>query len=104
MLEREQKKRADQNRHERELKAIRDDNHGARHEAQVAQKNQYRTSGDQKSTSFNPKKIEEEYSMFDEQQAEEELEDIIEQPIEEESCEGDSEDEFNTAMAGDANA
>jgi len=40
------------------------------------------------------RKIEVEYSMFDEQQAEDEdLEDIIEQPIEEESGEGDSEDE-----------
>ena len=38
------------------------------------------------------KKIQEDYSMFDEQ-VDDELEDIIEQPIEEESGSGDSEDE-----------
>ena len=63
-----------------------------RQDAAMAQKNQYRTSADQKQN----RKIEEEYSMFDEHNVDEdELEDIIEQPIEEESCEGDSEDEAN---------
>lgn len=71
-----------------------------RQDAAMAQKNQYRTSADQKQN----RKIEEEYSMFDEHNVDEdELEDIIEQPIEEESGEGESEDDELAAM-GDATA
>ena len=44
------------------------------------------------------KKIQEDYSMFDEQ-VDDELEDIIEQPIEEESGSGESEDE-NDGLQG----
>ena len=71
-----------------------------RQDAAMAQKNQYRTSADQKQN----RKIEEEYSMFDEHNVDEdELEDIIEQPIEEESGDGESEDDELAAM-GDATA
>ena len=94
--DRESKRRAEQLQHEQELQRIRDDNQVARAEAKEAHKNQYRTSIEQKAS--NPKKIEESYSMFDEQQVDEELEDIIEQPIEEESGEGDSDDDFDEGI------
>jgi len=46
MMEREHKKRQDQSRHEKQLRAIRDDNKSARVDAQAAHKNQYRTTQD----------------------------------------------------------
>ena len=49
MKDKEAKKKADQQRHEQELRSIRVDNQSDRHEANTAHKNQYRTTGDQNS-------------------------------------------------------
>ena len=66
----------------------------------MAAENQYRTSREQKNSNVGSggRKIEEDYSMFDDEQNqdEDELEDIIEQPIEEESNSGDSDDDADS--------